>query len=86
MENLSFLTDLFGKTVLIKTYGGTGTKEANLVTGEYKGILLGFDGNFIRLEYEVVKFMKGDTIRTKEIILVNSDYVISVNETGSKDF
>jgi hypothetical protein len=80
MEQTSqFIMELIGKTVWIATRGGLGTK-ADQVAGDYKGTLLGFDGEFLKLEYEIRKFGEGKTNVTKEIILINTRYVITVQE------
>lgn len=75
-----FMDDLTGKRVLIKTQGGAGTKDARLAAGEYQGVLLGFDGDFIELQYETKRFTAGTGTTTKEIIFINVAFIISVNE------
>jgi hypothetical protein len=81
MENDKwFINELTGKMVLIKTHGGFGTKDARLMEGEYRGVLLGFDGGFVKLEYEIRKFSGGTGTMTKDVILINAAYIISVNE------
>jgi hypothetical protein len=71
-----FIGELVGKTVWITTAGGVGTKE-DLMVGDYKGTLLGFDGQFLKLEYETKKFAEGSTILGKEVILISIRYVIT---------
>ena len=75
----SFITELIGKTVWITTRGGLGTKDA-LVAGDYKGTLAGFDGEFIKLEYEIRKFVGGTTDTSKGVILINKRYIITAEE------
>jgi hypothetical protein len=84
-NNMSFIGDMTGKTVLVKTHGGVGLKEAGLMAGEYKGVLLGFDGTFIKLEYDVKKFLNGNAISSKDIMLINAAYIITLNEYRSKE-
>jgi len=80
-----FISELIGKTVLVKTHGGAGTKDVSLRAGEYKGVLLGFDGTFIKLEYETMKFSEGTSAISKDVILINTAYVVSMDEYRSKD-
>lgn len=80
-----FINELVGKTILVKTQGGVGTKDASLMVGEYKGVLLGFDGVFIRLEYETKKYSGGTNAIFKDTVLINVEYVITVEEFHSKD-
>ncbi len=59
--NALFLTELIGKTIAIQMKGGSGIREGNVLTGgDYKGTLLGFDGTFLKLEYEVSRFANGE--------------------------
>lgn len=76
----SFVSELIGKTVLVKTHIGAGTKDASLTAGEYKGILIGFDGSFLKIEYEIRTFTSGSTVITRDIILINMAHVITVEE------
>ncbi len=76
----SLIAGLVSKKILVKTQGGIGTKEYKGGIGEYKGNLLGFDGTFLRLEYEVSRFIAGATKVNNEIILINVAYIISVEE------
>lgn len=78
-QNGHFITELIGKTVWIATQGGLGTKDA-MVVGDYKGTLLGFDGEFVKLEYEFRKFAGGDTKINKGVILINTKYIITAEE------
>jgi len=73
-----------GSLILVKTRGGTGTKDVTLVGGEYKGTLIDFDGTFIKLEYETKKFWNKDITITKETILINLAYVITLEEYKEK--
>lgn len=79
MEQASFLSEMIGKTVWITTAGGIGTKDA-LIAGDYKGVLLGFDGEFIKLEYEIRKFAGGTTNTSKGTVLINKRYIITAEE------
>jgi hypothetical protein len=81
----SFVNELVGKTVLVKTHMGAGTKDVRLSTGEYKGVLLGFDGKFLKLEYDINKFTEGNNLVTKDLILINAAYIITINEYKGKD-
>ena len=74
-----FIGELVGKTVWIATKGGLGTKEDQMA-GDYKGLLLGFDGEFLKLEYETKKFVQGASSVTKGVILINVRYVITAEE------
>ena len=80
----SFMEDFVGKVVLIKTHWGLGTQDASLKAGEYKGLLLGYDGSFLKLEYDVRTFISGANVVTKDILLINRSYVLSVGEYRSK--
>lgn len=79
------INELIGKTILVKTHGGVGTLDVSLKAGEYKGILLGFDGRFLRLEYNIRKFVNGVGSSNKDIILINTQYVISIDEFVGED-
>ncbi len=78
-QNIPFISELIGKTVWITTSGGLGTKDA-LVVGDYKGTLLGFDGEFIKLEYEIKKFAEGAGSIEKGVLLINVKYIITAEE------
>ena len=80
----SFINDLVGSTVLVKTHGGIGTKDVTLAGGEYKGILIGVDDNVIKLEYETRKFLNGNVTVGKESILINLAYIISIEKYETK--
>ncbi len=80
-----FLTELIGKTVMVKTHWGLGTNDISLASGDYKGVLLGVDGNIIKLEYEIKKFVVGKNLVTKDIILINIAYIVTVNEYVNKE-
>lgn len=73
------LEELLGKSVLVKTQGGVGTKEG-MMLGDYKGTLLGYDGKVIKLEYNIIKFTEGASIPTKAIVFINTDYIITIEE------
>jgi hypothetical protein len=74
----SFLGEMVGKVVWVTTAGGLGTKDA--FAGNYKGTLLGFDGQFLKLEHELKRFVNGATIVDKAIIVINASYVRTVEE------
>lgn len=78
-QDKSLLDELVGKKVLIKNQFGIGTK-AGMLPGEYKGVLLSYDDKFIKLEYEVRKFVNNNSMLGKSVILVNLVYVITVEE------
>jgi hypothetical protein len=80
-----FISELIGKLVLVKTHWGMGTKDVSLRAGEYKGLLLGFDGAFIKLEYEMMKFSAGSGAIAKDVILINVAYIVSLDEYRNKD-
>lgn len=84
-KNDALLEDMVGKMVLVKTHGGFGTKDASLMAGEYKGLLLGFDGTFLKLEYDVRKFISGANVISKDVLLINVAYVVTVNEYINRD-
>ena len=80
-QDRSFITQLVGKTVWVTTAttaGGVGTKDAS--AGNYKGVLLDFDGHFLKLEYEMKKFVSGAGLISKGVILINVTYVMTVEE------
>lgn len=81
-ESKQFINELLGKTVSIQAYGGSGIKEEfkGTVGGNYKGTLLGFDGNFIKLEYDVSKFINGKSEIVKRIMIINLAHIITVEE------
>ena len=79
----SLLTELIGKKVVIKTHYGIGTKN-DMAVGDYKGILLEFDGNFAKIEYDVKTFVEGSTRTTTSILLINLIYMISVEQYVEK--
>jgi hypothetical protein len=81
-QNGLFIAELIGKTVWVTTYGGLGTKDS-MVVGDYKGTLLGFDGEFIKLEYEIKKYAEGTGSIDKGIILINTRYIITAEEYKS---
>ncbi|MGD0729421.1 MAG: hypothetical protein ABR981_05075 [Candidatus Micrarchaeaceae archaeon] len=82
--NIYVIHELIGKTVLVKTHLGDGTKDSQ-VEGGYIGILLEYDGDFLKLEYEVKKFEENNITTTeKKIVLIDSKYIISVEEYLSK--
>lgn len=83
--NTWFINEMIGKTILVKTQGGSGTKDASLMVGEYKGVLLGFDGIFLRLEYATRKYSGGTNAVFKDVVLINVTYIISVEETKSSE-
>jgi len=83
-QNEPLLKDLVGKKVLIKTHGGAGTK-ITMAAGDYKGILLGYDDKFIKVEYELSKFIEGKNIITKAIMLINFGYIITIEEYLEKE-
>jgi hypothetical protein len=78
MEQDRFLSELTGKVVWVATSGGIGSKNAS--PGNYRGTLAGFDGQFVKLEYEISKFEAGTTEKSTGVILINADYIISVEE------
>jgi len=83
-QNQSLLKELKDKEVIIKTHGGVGTK-ITMPAGDYKGILLDYDDKFIKLEYEISKFVGGNNIITKAILLINFEYIMTVEEYQGKE-
>lgn len=83
MENNNFLNELIGEKVLVKTHFGAGTKD-DMVVGDYKGIILAFDGNFIKIEYEVKKFVEGANQLSKSVLLLNIADVITIERYQEK--
>ena len=77
------LEELVGKKVLVKTHYGTGTKD-DQAPGDYKGQLLAFDGKFLKIEYEVKKFVDGANRLSKSILWVNLGYVITIEQYPEK--
>ena len=84
-DNKWLMSEFVGKTILVKTHGGMGTRDVSLKVGEYKGVLLGFDGAFMKLEYEITKFSGGASQVTKDVILINVAFVITVNEFHERE-
>ena len=82
MEEISpinvLVNELMGKKVLVKTNGGPGIKDVLLEEGTYPGILIGSDHNFIKLEYTLQKFVNGAPTDTKETIIINIRYIITI--------
>lgn len=84
MENTGLLLEeLIGKNVLVKTAGGIGTKNG-MMEGDYNGTLLAYDGKAIKLEYIIKKFIEGGNVESKAIILINADYIITIEEYQQK--
>jgi small nuclear ribonucleoprotein (snRNP)-like protein len=79
-ENKSFLNEFIGKKVLVHTKGGPGIKDVISTEGSYRGMLIGFDGNFIKLEYDVAKFVNGKSENVKERVIINLSYIITLEE------
>ena len=78
------LTELLGKKILIKTHYGAGTKD-DQAPGDYKGELLAFDGDFLKIEYEVKRFIDGANRTSKSILWVNRGYVITIEQYEEKE-
>jgi len=77
-QDTSFIGELIGKTVWVMTAGALGTKDASV--GNYKGVLIGFDGLFIKLEYEIRKFTEGNAVLSKGVLLINTKYIMTLEE------
>lgn len=82
-ESKSLIADLVGKKIVLRTREGAGTRD-DMMVGDYKGTLLGFDGKFLKLEYEIKSFIEGKSIIDKRIILINTRYIITAEEYESK--
>ena len=76
-DNKPIIEELLGKKIVVKTRGGTGIKDVALVEGEYVGKMLAFDGTFVKLEYTIRQFQLEDT---KDVVLINTAYIITVQE------
>jgi hypothetical protein len=74
----SYVGELVGKLLWVSTRGGAGSKDASV--GNYKATLIGFDGKFIKLEYEMKNFAAGASVLGKGVVMINIDYVISLEE------
>jgi small nuclear ribonucleoprotein (snRNP)-like protein len=74
------LNELVGKKIVVKTHGGSGIKDVLLIEGDYTGTLIGFDHNFIKLEYRIIKFLNGVSTDLKGVILINMEYIITIEE------
>lgn len=86
MEDVkSFISEMVGKTILVKTQGGAGIRDASLKAGEYKGTLLGFDGSLIKLEYNITKFSGGKSVVSKDVVLINTSYIMTVEEYRERE-
>jgi len=55
------------------------------MAGEYKGLLMGFDGVFLKVEYDIKTFTDGANVITKDIIFINAAYVVTINEYREKE-
>lgn len=77
-QDKSFIGEMIGKAVWVATSGGIGSKDAS--AGNYKGTLLGFDGQFIKLEYELMRFVEGASVHGKSIILINATHIRTIEE------
>ncbi len=77
-QEKSLIDELTGKVVWVTSSGGLGSKDAS--AGNYKGTLLGFDGRFFKLEYELRKFVSGAAVPGSGVILINAAYVITIEE------
>jgi ribosomal protein L19 len=72
----SFIGEFIGKPVWVAVSVGVGTKDAS--AGNYKGVLLGFDGQFLKLEYDIRTYVNGVAGTEKAAILINSAHVITI--------
>jgi small nuclear ribonucleoprotein (snRNP)-like protein len=79
----SFLNELVGKKILVKTNYGAGT-GAGLPPGNYKGVLMGYDGEFIKLEYDIRKYVEGAGVVSKSTLLLNASCIITIEEFQEK--
>lgn len=77
-QNTLYINDLIGKRVRVTTSGGAGTKDA--IVGEYRGTMLGFDGEFVKLEYDIRKFAGGASVKSEGIIIINVKHIITAEE------
>lgn len=77
-QDKSFIGELIGKSVWLTTSGALGSKDAS--AGNYKGTIIGFDGQFIKLEYELKTFVAGASVPGKGVIVINAAYVMTVEE------
>lgn len=77
MEISKFLNELIGKSVLIIVQDGPGNVPDSIIAGQYKGILIEYDGRFVKLEYDVSTFANGKGYTHKEDVLINADYIIT---------
>ncbi len=77
MEISKFLNELIGKNVNIIVKDGPGNVPDSMVRGQYKGVLLEYDGRFAKLEYDVSTFSNGKGYSHKEDVLINADYIIT---------
>ena len=77
------LTELVGKKILIRTHYGVGTKD-DIALGDYKGTLLEFDEDFLKIEYDVKKFVEGSNKVSKSILWVNMGYIITIEQYQEK--
>ena len=75
----ALLTELVGKKVLIKTHYGIGTRD-DMALGDYKGLLLAFDEDFLKIEYDIKKFIQGKSTLSKSVLLINLGYIITIEE------
>lgn len=75
--NIYVMAEFVGKEVVIKTHLGEGTRDTQ-IEGAYKGTLIEYDGNYVKLEYSVKKFVEGNTVEEKRIVLINNQYIISL--------
>jgi hypothetical protein len=78
------LNELVGRKIVVKTHGGTGTKEDMLI-GDYKCILLEYDDKFIKVEYELRKFIDGKGVIDKLILFINISHIITIEDYQEKE-
>ncbi len=84
-EKRLLINEYLGKKIVVKTSGGAGIKDIVLVEGNYVGDLLAFDGTFLKLEYLIRNFLNGVKTETKDVILINIAYVISIEEFKQRE-
>lgn len=78
-EEKMLLEQMVGKLVLIRSNMGEGS-GAGIEKGNYLGVVKGYDGRFLYLEYDVKSFAENKTVISKATVMLNTSYIISVEE------
>ena len=83
-QESSYIIGLVGKKIIVRASEGIGTR-GDMTAGDYKGILQGFDGEFLKLEYEVKQFIEGKQQVHTEVLYLNKRFLITAEEFRSEN-